>query len=156
MDTPLPDWPDYGLADDQRPALRQALAAGRPAALATIAALGDGGPRPVGTQMVFAEGLVSGFLSGGCVEGDVAGHARNCLADGRPRLSGMDTFAHMRKGQAPNVPVVICSGYLVDLEGFQEETGSTPNGFLQKPYAIDDMARTVRRILDEVTSAKAH
>ena len=85
MDTPLPDWPDYGLADDQRPALRQALAAGRPAALATIAALGDGGPRPVGTQMVFAEGLVSGFLSGGCVEGDVAGHARNCLADGRPR-----------------------------------------------------------------------
>lgn len=85
MDTPLPDWPDYGLADDQRPALRKALAVGRPALLATIAALGDGGPRPVGTQMVFAEGLVSGFLSGGCVEGDVAGHARACLADGAPR-----------------------------------------------------------------------
>lgn len=85
MDTPLPDWPDYGLADDQRPALRKALAAGKPAVLATIAALGDGGPRPVGTQMVFAEGVVSGFLSGGCVEGDVAGHARACLADGAPR-----------------------------------------------------------------------
>lgn len=85
MDTPLPDWPLYGLADDQRPALHAALASGRPAALATIAALGDGGPRPVGTQMVFAEGLVSGFLSGGCVEGDVAGHARACLADGAPR-----------------------------------------------------------------------
>lgn len=85
MDTPLPDWPDYGLADDQRPALRKVLATGRPAVLATIAALGDGGPRPVGTQMVFADGLVSGFLSGGCVEGDVAGHARACLADGRPR-----------------------------------------------------------------------
>ena len=85
MDTPLPDWPDYGLTDDQRPALRRALAAGRPAVLATIAALGDGGPRPVGTQMVFADDLVSGFLSGGCVEGDVAGHGRACLADGRPR-----------------------------------------------------------------------
>lgn len=85
MDTPLPDWPDYGLADDQRPALRKALAAGKPAVLATIAALGGGGPRPVGTQMVFAEGVVSGFLSGGCVEGDVAGHARACLADGEPR-----------------------------------------------------------------------
>ncbi|MFA7263973.1 MAG: XdhC family protein [Caulobacter sp.] len=85
MDAPLPDWPDYGLTDDQRPALRAALAAGRPAVLATIAALGDGGPRPVGAQMVFAEGLVSGFLSGGCVEGDVAGHARACLADGAPR-----------------------------------------------------------------------
>lgn len=85
MNTPLPDWPDYGLTDDQRPALQKALATGKPAALATIAALGDGGPRPVGTQMVFAEGLVSGFLSGGCVEGDVAGHARACLADGGPR-----------------------------------------------------------------------
>jgi two-component system cell cycle sensor histidine kinase/response regulator CckA len=71
-----------------------------------------------------------------------------------PRLSGMDTFHHMRKGQAPNVPVVICSGYLVDLNGFAEETGSVPNGFLQKPYDIDDMSRTVRRVLDETSSAK--
>lgn len=85
MDTPLPDWPVYGLDDDQRPALRTTLSAGKPVALATIAALGDGGPRPVGTQMLFAEGRVSGFLSGGCVEGDVAGHARACLADGQPR-----------------------------------------------------------------------
>lgn len=85
MDDALPDWPLYGLADDQRPALRALLAAGRPAALATIAALDGGGPRPVGTQMIFGEGLVSGFLSGGCVEGDVAGHARACLADGAPR-----------------------------------------------------------------------
>lgn len=72
-----------------------------------------------------------------------------------PRLNGMDTFHHMRKGQAPNIPVVICSGYLVDLAGFTEATGSTPNGFLQKPYAIDDMTRTVRRVLDEVAAAKA-
>lgn len=81
----LPDWPDYGLRDDQRPALRRLLQAGRPAALATIAALDGGGPRPVGTQMVFGEGLVSGFLSGGCVEGDVAVHAAACLSDGEPR-----------------------------------------------------------------------
>ncbi|MFZ5668512.1 MAG: XdhC family protein [Pseudomonadota bacterium] len=85
METALPDWPLFGLADDQRPALRAALAAGAPAALATIATLGGGGPRPVGTQMVFAEGRVSGFLSGGCVEGDVARHAAACLADGEPR-----------------------------------------------------------------------
>lgn len=81
----LPDWPTYGLCDDQRPALRSLLEAGRPVALATITALDGGGPRPVGTQMVFGEGLVSGFLSGGCVEGDVAGHAAACLADGEPR-----------------------------------------------------------------------
>jgi xanthine dehydrogenase accessory factor len=85
MAPPLPDWPTYGLCDDQRPALRRLLDGGRPAALATIAALDGGGPRPVGTQMVFGEDLVSGFLSGGCVEGDVSGHATACLADGEPR-----------------------------------------------------------------------
>ena len=85
MDTPLPDWPLYGLSDDQRPALRAALAAGQPVVLATIASLDGGGPRPVGAQMVFGRDLISGFLSGGCVEGDVAVHARACLADGEPR-----------------------------------------------------------------------
>ena len=71
-----------------------------------------------------------------------------------PRLSGMDTFRNMRNGQAPNIPVIICSGYLVDLAGFAQTTGSTPNGFLQKPYTIDDMTRIVRRVLDEVATAK--
>jgi len=79
-----PDWPLHGLADDMRPALAAALARG-PAALATIIDLGDGGPRPVGTQMVFGEGSRAGFLSGGCIEADVEDHARTCIADGRPR-----------------------------------------------------------------------
>ena len=77
-------WPLYGLADDARPALAMALSRGS-AALATIVALGDGGPRPVGAQMVFGDGIISGFLSGGCIEADVEVHARACLSDGRPR-----------------------------------------------------------------------
>jgi xanthine dehydrogenase accessory factor len=35
--------------------------------------------------MVFAPGLVAGYFSGGCVEGDIAGHAAACLDDGEPR-----------------------------------------------------------------------
>jgi len=81
----LPDWPLFGLDDDARPALAEARRAGRPAALATIIGLEGGGPRPLGTQMVIAEGVLSGFLSGGCLEGDVAGHAAACLEDGQPR-----------------------------------------------------------------------
>jgi xanthine dehydrogenase accessory factor len=81
----LPDWPMFGLGDDARPALAEARAAGRPAALATIIALDGGGPRPVGAQMVIGEGVLSGFLSGGCLEGDVVGHAQACLDDGEPR-----------------------------------------------------------------------
>src|SRR5580698_9926375 len=81
----LPDWPTFGLGDDARPALQAARDAGQPCAVATIVALDGGGPRPVGAQMVVGEGLLSGFLSGGCLEADVIGHAEACLADGEPR-----------------------------------------------------------------------
>ena len=81
----LPEWPVFGFDDDARPALRAAAAAGRAAALATIVALDGGGPRPVGTQMVITDMAVSGFLSGGCLEADVVGHARAVLDDGEPR-----------------------------------------------------------------------
>lgn len=85
MREPLPEWPMFGLTDDVRPALRQARAASLPMILATLIRVDGGGPRPVGTQMVFAEGLVSGYFSGGCVEADIADHAHACLADGQPR-----------------------------------------------------------------------
>lgn len=81
---PLPDWPAFGYADDARPALRAAATAGEAAALATIIGLDAGGPRPIGTQMVIARGVISGFLSGGCLEADVAGHAAEVLETGAP------------------------------------------------------------------------
>ena len=81
----LPDWPMFGLAEDVRPTLRAAIEAKEACALVTLFAVEGGGPRPPGTQMVFAGDAVSGFLSGGCVEGDVAIHAAAALADGKPR-----------------------------------------------------------------------
>ncbi len=81
----LPQWPVFGLGDDARPALRAALSTGHPAALATIVGLSGGGPRPIGTQMVLAANVLSGFLSGGCLEADVAGHAHEVLAGGAPK-----------------------------------------------------------------------
>lgn len=85
MPLPLPEWPMFGLTDDVRPALRQARDAGQPMALATLTAVGGGGPRPIGAQMVFAENVIAGYFSGGCIEADVAGHAAACLTDGKPR-----------------------------------------------------------------------
>src|ERR1700709_1022178 len=73
------------MTDDVRPALREAKTAGKTCALATLTVVDGGGPRPVGTQMVFAPGWVAGYFSGGCVESDVADHAAACLADGEPR-----------------------------------------------------------------------
>ncbi|WP_332765793.1 XdhC family protein [Phenylobacterium sp.] len=81
----LPEWPLFGLTDDVRPALAQARQRKIPVALATLVAVEGGGPRPVGTQMAFADGIVAGYFSGGCVESDVADHAFACLEDGEPR-----------------------------------------------------------------------
>ena len=86
MREPLPEWPIFGLTDDVRPSLRQAKAAGQACVLATLIAVEGGGPRPEGTQMVFAPGIIAGYFSGGCVESDVADHAFACLDDGEPRL----------------------------------------------------------------------
>ncbi len=64
-----------------------------------------------------------------------------------PVLSGRETFVELRKLNC-EVPVLICSGYLVDLNAFEEETGHCPDGFVQKPYRLDLMAETVRKALD--------
>ena len=85
MREPLPEWPMFGMADDVRPALSQAQQRNLPVALATLTSVEGGGPRPPGTQMAFAHGIVSGYFSGGCVESDVADHAFACLEDGAPR-----------------------------------------------------------------------
>ncbi len=80
------DWPMFGLIDDVRPALAEARAHGRAVALATLFAVEGGAPRGVGAQMLIdAAGGAAGFLSGGCVEGDVALHARAVLEDNQPR-----------------------------------------------------------------------
>jgi xanthine dehydrogenase accessory factor len=73
------------MEEDVRPALDAARAANLQAALCTLISVEGGGPRPPGTQMVFAKGITAGYFSGGCVEADVASHAAACLYDGQPR-----------------------------------------------------------------------
>jgi xanthine dehydrogenase accessory factor len=85
-ETPVyPDWPMFGLADDVRDSLALEMAAGRPTALVTLIHADGGSPRPPGAQMLVSSTTLCGFLSGGCVEADVAAHARAALADGVPR-----------------------------------------------------------------------
>ena len=85
MTPALPEWPMFGLAEDMRPAMRAARAAGEPAALVTLYTVQGGGPRPPGAQMLLSASVTSGFLSGGCIEGDIAVHAGRTIEDGAPR-----------------------------------------------------------------------
>lgn len=76
------DWPLFGWRDDVRPALAVAVAAGRPAALATLYRVEGSAPRGPGAQMLFDGNAATGYFSGDCIEGDVARHAAEVLADG--------------------------------------------------------------------------
>jgi xanthine dehydrogenase accessory factor len=79
------DWPLFGWSDDIRPSLAAALAAGRPAALATLFRVEGSAPRGPGAQMLFDGPQATGYFSGDCIEGDVARHAMEVLADGQPQ-----------------------------------------------------------------------
>ncbi|MBV1917072.1 MAG: XdhC family protein [Sphingomonadaceae bacterium] len=79
------DWPIFGWDDDIRPALREAMNAGRPAVLATLYRVEGSAPRGPGAQMLFDGNKASGYFSGDCIEGDVASHAAEVMADGKPR-----------------------------------------------------------------------
>jgi xanthine dehydrogenase accessory factor len=83
------------------------MAAGAPAVLATLHHVIGGAPRGVGAQMLFWGGQMSGFLSGGCVEADVAVHAQAVLAHGTPR--------RITYGEGGPADIALACGARIDL-----------------------------------------
>ncbi|MGY6635687.1 MAG: XdhC family protein [Erythrobacter sp.] len=72
--------------DDIREPLAELAAAGaKNFALATLVAVDGSAPRDPGAQMLISDHAHWGFLSGGCIEDDVARHAREAIAQGAPR-----------------------------------------------------------------------
>lgn len=63
-----------------------------------------------------------------------------------PNLSGKETFRLIRERHG-SLPVLICSGYLVDVTEFAEECGSCPDGFVQKPYRIEDLSSAIKEAI---------
>ena len=78
------DWSAQGWVEDVRPALERGRQTDRPCALVTLCGVEGPSPRPLGAQMLIGDEII-GHLSGGCIEADVALHARACIADGAPR-----------------------------------------------------------------------
>jgi xanthine dehydrogenase accessory factor len=56
-------------------------------AVATVVATRRSAPRPIGSKFAVSEsGELCGSVSGGCVESDIAEHARTVLETGVPKL----------------------------------------------------------------------
>ena len=66
-------------------------------------------------------------------------------------LLGPDNACHVWKktlavirNQYEGLPVIVCSGYMVDLEGFEQENGLRPDAAIQKPYDIKDLTLKIK------------
>jgi len=62
-----------------------------------------------------------------------------------PRMNGEQAFSQLH-AMAPDLPVILTSGYN-ETEMARRFTGQGLAGFLQKPYALQDLARKVRDVL---------
>lgn len=105
--------------DDIRVPLAGVLAAGEAFAIATLVAVEGSAPREPGAQMLVTADEYWGFLSGGCIEADVARHGRAALAEGAPR--------RLRYGEgSPWIDIKLACGSAIDV--------------LVEPVAADDPA----------------
>lgn len=80
------DWPSFALEDDVRKLWREAATAGERLALATLVDRSGPSPRPVGSQMAVSEsGRIAGYVSGGCVESNLAAMAVAAFSSAAPQ-----------------------------------------------------------------------
>jgi xanthine dehydrogenase accessory factor len=105
--------------DDIRAPLQAVRGAAAPVAIATLVEVDGSAPRDVGAQMLITDDEYWGFLSGGCIEADVARHGREAMAAGVPRI--------LRYGEgSPWIDIKLACG-----------SGIT---VLVEPIAVDDSA----------------
>lgn len=79
-------WQFDAQTDDIRPLLMAAHGEGKPFAIATLVETSGPAPREIGAQMLITGEQHWGYLSGGCIEADVARHAREAMIERQPRL----------------------------------------------------------------------
>jgi two-component system, cell cycle sensor histidine kinase and response regulator CckA len=64
-----------------------------------------------------------------------------------PAMSGGETFDRLREID-PEIRVLLCSGYSIEGKA-QQIMDRGCNGFIQKPFQLNNLSQKVREILDE-------
>lgn len=64
-----------------------------------------------------------------------------------PQMSGTGALVKIKQGH-PQIPVVICSGFVQNAEEFQNATGIQPAGFLRKPYRLREIESVIRQAIE--------
>lgn len=63
-----------------------------------------------------------------------------------PVMSGRDAFVQMRD-EYPDLPVIICSGYLMEIVDFVSELGHEPDDKVQKPYRLNVLRNKIKQVV---------
>jgi two-component system cell cycle sensor histidine kinase/response regulator CckA len=63
-----------------------------------------------------------------------------------PVMSGRDAFVQMRD-EYPDLPVIICSGYLMGIVDFVSELGHEPDDKVQKPYRLNVLRNKIKQVV---------
>lgn len=123
-------------------------AEGRPLVLATVTETSGSTYSKAGHRILIdGEGRYQGLVSGGCLEGDLAFHARDVLADGRPRIITYDL-----RGEAEEVfgLGVGCDGMLrVLLQRLEATTDYQP--FLAMASVLEGTVPGIAVVITEVS-----
>lgn len=82
----MSSWRLAATIDDIRAPMLEARGGLSRFAIATLVEVSGSAPRDVGAQMLITDDEYWGFLSGGCIEADVARHGREAIAEEAPRL----------------------------------------------------------------------
>lgn len=69
------------------------------------------------------------------------------LDNAMPGFSGRATWRHLDE-RSISIPVVICSGRLVDLGSFESASGNVPSGYLPKPFSIAALDSCIAQYCD--------
>ena len=65
-----------------------------------------------------------------------------------PRMTGTDLI-HQIGERGEEFPVIVASGFLVDVEKFIEETGVEPFAILSKPYQLNELIEKINEIREQ-------
>ena len=67
-----------------------------------------------------------------------------------PHMDGAETFRELRRLN-PAVPVILSSGY-AEQDVAPQFAGKGLNGFIQKPYLMDNLLTTLNQVMSNVES----
>ncbi|QEG00686.1 Blue-light-activated protein [Stieleria maiorica] len=62
-----------------------------------------------------------------------------------PGISGAETFDRLKSHQ-PDLPIIVCSGLLIEIENLKQVSGRKPDACLSKPFQLADLQDRLRKV----------